>query len=67
MKSAPIFICRISAVRAYFIMQDYTAIKEKHTNIVLKLNCYYPVSLNQKDAVNPPLFILLKSCGAGMI
>lgn len=23
MKSAPIFICRISAVRAYFIMQDY--------------------------------------------
>ena len=24
MKSAPIFICRISAVRAYFIMQDYS-------------------------------------------
>lgn len=56
------------AVEDYFLHDDrLAAIKEKHINIVLKLNCYYPVSLNQKYAVNPPLFILLKSCGAGMI
>ena len=49
------------AVEDYFLHDDrLAAIKEKHINIVLKLNCYYPVSLNQEDVVNPPVAHLVE-------
>lgn len=42
------------AVEDYFLDGDrFDAVKEKHIHIVLKLNCYYPLSLDQGDVVNP--------------
>lgn len=42
------------AVEDYFLHNDrFDAIKEKHIHIVLKLNCYCPISLDQEDVLNP--------------
>lgn len=42
------------AVEEYFLHNHrFDAVKEKHIHIVLKLNCYYPISLDQEDVVNP--------------
>ena len=41
-------------VEDYFLHGDrFDAVKEKQIHIVLKLNCYYPLSLDQEDVVNP--------------
>ena len=42
------------AVEEYFLHNDqFDSVKKKHIHIVLKLNCYYPISLDQEDVVNP--------------
>jgi len=42
------------AVEDYFLHGDrFDAVKERHIHVVLKLNCYYPLSLDQEDVVNP--------------
>ena len=45
----------------YFPIEDYflrgdtlAAIKQKHLNLILKLNCYRDVSLDEDEALNPP-------------
>ena len=45
----------------YFRIEDYwlyeakiAEIKKKHVGIILKLNCYLPVFLDDEAAVNPP-------------
>ena len=41
------------AVEEYFLHSDrFAAIKEKQIQAVLKLSCYYPASLDQKNVVN---------------
>ena len=44
----------------YFAIEDYyleeerlAAIKQKHINVILKLNCYRDISLDEETAVNP--------------
>lgn len=42
------------AVEDYFLHGDrFDAVKERHIHVVLKLNCYYSLSLDQEDVVNP--------------
>ena len=45
----------------YFAVEDYylteprlSAIKQKHINVILKLNCYMSLSLDEDELVNPP-------------
>ena len=45
----------------YFAVEEYylteprlTEIKQKHINVVLKLNCYRSISLDEEGPVNPP-------------
>ena len=43
------------AIEKYFLdKRRFAAVKRKHIDIVLKLNCYTAVSLEDEDAVNPP-------------
>ncbi len=43
------------AVEKYFLGEEnLSKIKQKHINVVLKLNCYRDVSLDEEKAVNPP-------------
>jgi len=43
------------AVEEYFLEKKrLSAIKQRHINVILKLNCYRPVSLDEEAAVNPP-------------
>lgn len=44
----------------YFAVEDYyfkepqfSEIKKKHINVILKLNCYRDISLDEEDTVNP--------------
>ena len=39
------------AVEKHFLTEQLTAIKQKHLNVILKLNCYMDISL--EDEVNP--------------
>ena len=42
------------AVEAYYLAeQQFSAIKQRHIDLVLKLNCYYDLSLNDEDVCNP--------------
>ncbi len=41
-------------VKDYFLAEDQlTKIKEKHINLILKLNCYRDISIDEEPAVNP--------------
>lgn len=43
------------SVEEYFLAeQRFAQIKEKHINLVLKLNCYRDISINEEEALNPP-------------
>lgn len=43
------------AVEAYFLQETrLAAIKQKHLNLILKLNCYRDISLDEDPTVNPP-------------
>ena len=43
------------AVERYFLRKPHIrAIKQKHINVILKLNCYRDLSLDEEAAVNPP-------------
>lgn len=42
------------AVKEYFLAEDQLSkIKEKHINLILKLNCYRDISIDEETAVNP--------------
>ena len=43
------------AAEAYFLQETrLAAIKQKHLNLILKLNCYRDISLDEDPTVNPP-------------
>ena len=43
------------AVEKYYLAGDRLAdIKQKHINVILKLNCYRDISLDEESSVNPP-------------
>ena len=43
------------AVEKYFLEEHRMAeIKQKHINVILKLNCYRDISLDEETALNPP-------------
>ena len=43
------------AVERYFLAENrLAAIKQKHINLILKLNCYRSVSIDEEAAINPP-------------
>lgn len=43
------------AVEKYFLKEkQMSAIKQKHINVILKLNCYRDISLDEETALNPP-------------
>ena len=43
------------AVEKYFLEEkQLTEIKQKHINLVLKLNCYRCISIDEDTALNPP-------------
>ncbi len=43
------------AVEKYFLEAvQIAAIKQKHVNVILKLNCYMDISLDEETTVNPP-------------
>lgn len=42
------------AVEKYLLREQQAEIKQKHINLLLKLNCYYDLSLDEAGAVNPP-------------
>ena len=42
------------AVEEYFLGEDRLAeIKQKHINLVLKLNCYMDIAMNEEEEINP--------------
>lgn len=42
------------AVEKYYLDKDRLAvIKEKHINVILRLNCYRNISIDEENAVNP--------------
>ena len=42
------------AVEKYFLQEkQLTEIKQKHIDLILKLNCYRDVSIDEEDAINP--------------
>lgn len=42
------------AVEKYFLSKNrLAAIKQKHINLVLKLNCYMDISINEEKEINP--------------
>ena len=42
------------AVEKYFLQGDRLAeIKQKHINLILKLNCYRDISIDEEETVNP--------------
>ena len=42
------------AVEKYYLEKErFTVIKEKHINVILKLNCYRDVSIDEETEVNP--------------
>ncbi len=42
------------AVEKYFLQGDRLAeIKQKHINLILKLNCYRDISIDEEEAINP--------------
>ena len=46
---------QVFAVLDYFLQKDRLAsIKQKHINVVLKLNCYRDISIGDEPAINPP-------------
>lgn len=43
------------AVEKYFLEEErIQVIKQKHINVILKLNCYRDISLDDETPVNPP-------------
>ena len=41
-------------VEKYFLQRDrFTEIKQKHINLILKLNCYRDLSIDDEDEINP--------------
>ena len=51
----------------YFAVEDYylkpdrlTEIKKKHINVILKLNCFRDISLDDQDEINPKPVIIEK-------
>ena len=42
------------AVEKYFLAEDRLSdIKQKHINVILKLNCYRDISIDEGSAINP--------------
>ena len=42
------------AVEKYYLEKErFTVIKEKHINVILKLNCYRDISIDEETEVNP--------------
>lgn len=43
------------AIEKYFLREERLAeIKQKHVNLLLKLNCFCDISLDKETSVNPP-------------
>ena len=43
------------AVEKYYLARDRLAdIKQKYINVILKLNCYRDISLDEESSLNPP-------------
>ena len=43
------------AIEEYFLeKKQLAAIKQKHINVILKLNCYRDISLDDESEINPP-------------
>ena len=43
------------AVEKYYLKDERLAvIKKKHINVVLKLNCYMDISIEEESGINPP-------------
>ena len=43
------------AVEKYFLQGDrIEEIKQKHINLILKLNCYRDISIDEEELINPP-------------
>ena len=41
-------------VEKYFLQRDrFTEVKQKHINLILKLNCYRDISIDDEDEINP--------------
>ena len=43
------------AVASYFEKHRMAQIKERQLDLILKLNCYKAISINDEDVVNPPI------------
>ena len=41
------------AVEKYFLEEHLSAIKQKHLSLILKLNCYRDISIDEETEVNP--------------
>ena len=41
------------AVEDYFLQDDREEIKQKHINLILKLNCYRDISISDEAVINP--------------
>ena len=42
------------AVEKYFLKEQLAAVRQKHVNLILKLNCYRDISADEWETVNPP-------------
>ncbi len=43
------------AVEQYFLKEaQLDAVKQKHINVILKLNCYRSISLDEEERIDPP-------------
>ena len=41
------------AVERYYLKRQMAAVKQKHINVILKLNCYFDITLDDETEVNP--------------
>ena len=41
------------AVERYYLKHQMAAVKQKHINVILKLNCYFDITLDDETEVNP--------------
>ena len=42
------------AIEDFFLKEQLAEIKKKHINVILKLNCYMDISLDDETEINPP-------------
>ena len=44
-----------NVIKYYLEEKQLSLIKQKHINLILKLNCYKDISINEEDEINPPV------------